>query len=41
VGFYGDEFHTIRFDHLVVNELESSIVSKEVLHEVEAITKEE
>jgi hypothetical protein len=41
VGFYGDEFHTIGFDHLDVNELESSILSKEVLHEVEAISNEE
>jgi hypothetical protein len=37
MGFYGDEFHTTRFDHLVVNELESLILSKEVLQEVEAI----
>jgi hypothetical protein len=37
MGFYGDEFHTTRSDHLVVNELEKFILSKEVLQEVEAI----
>jgi hypothetical protein len=36
MGFYGDEFHTTRSNHLVV-ELESLILLKEVLQEVEAI----
>jgi len=31
VGSYGDEFHTIKFDHFVVDELESLILLKEVL----------
>jgi hypothetical protein len=37
MGFYGDEFQTTRFNHLVVDELESLILLEEVLQEVEAI----
>jgi hypothetical protein len=35
VGSYQAKFHTTRFNHVVVDELESSILSKEVLQKVE------
>jgi hypothetical protein len=42
MGTYcSNELHTIDFDNLVVNELENSILSEEVLQEVEAIVVEE
>jgi hypothetical protein len=42
MGIYcSNELHTIDSDDLVVNELESSILSKEVLQEVETIAAEE
>ncbi len=41
MGFYGDDIHTIRYDHLVVNKLEGLIMSKGGVHEVEAIPNEE
>jgi hypothetical protein len=37
VGFYGDEFHITRSNHLVVDEPESLILLEEVLQEVEPI----
>jgi hypothetical protein len=41
VGSYQVEFHTTRFNHMVVNDLESSILSKEVLQKVDAVANED
>jgi hypothetical protein len=37
MGFYGDEFHTTRSNHLVVDELENLTLLEVVLQEVEVI----
>jgi len=40
VGSYQVEFHTTRFNHMVVDDLESSILSKEMLQKVDVVANE-